>query len=189
MKILPEKDDADEFIAQVDLLANGILEKHTPECLILIKVNSWFGSRWLGFSGKILGIAGVHRRGVGGVWRRNHLSVPPFVPSRIVSQRRFAAPNYLEVAAGSPLHREVKSSAAILRQIAAIEPGAAVLWYSGNSKLTDHASTMGYIPASGSYTCWYVSWTKHDAWHFEETAEITRQELTSLMGSVEMPRL
>ena len=182
MKILPEKDDADEFIAQVDALANGIAEKHAPKCLIVIKVNSWFGSRWLGFSGKLLGMAGVHLRAARGVWRSDLLSVPPFVPSRIVSQRRFAAPNYLEVAAGSPLHRAVKSSAAILRQIAALEPGAAVLWYSGNSERADHASTMAYIPGSDSYTCWYVSWAKHQAWHFEETAEITRQELACLIG-------
>jgi hypothetical protein len=59
MNILPEKNDADSFIAQVDALANGIFRAHTPDILILVKVNSWFGSRWLGFSGKILGTLGV----------------------------------------------------------------------------------------------------------------------------------
>jgi hypothetical protein len=49
MNILLENNDAEAFITQVDALTNGILGKHTPESLILIKVNSWFGSRWLRF--------------------------------------------------------------------------------------------------------------------------------------------
>jgi hypothetical protein len=176
MNILPEKNDADSFIAQVDALANGILRAHTPESLILVKVNSWFGSRWLGFSGKILGTLGV--------WQDN-LSVPPFVPSRIVSQQRFTAPNYSEIPSGAPLHKKVRSGEAILRKIAAAEPAAAVLWYSGNSKITGHGSVMAYIPASNSYSCWYVSWAKRNAWHVEETAGITHQGTTFLMGSPE----
>jgi hypothetical protein len=176
MNILPEINDADAFIAQVDALANGILGKHTAESLILIKVNSWFGSRWLGFAGKTLGALGV--------WPDN-LSVPPFVPSRIISQKRFTAPNCSEMASGAPLHRKVRSSDAILRKIAATELSAAVLWYSGNSKITGHGSAMAYIPASNSYSCWYVSWAKRDAWHVEETVGITRQGLTFLIGSLE----
>jgi hypothetical protein len=179
MNILPETNDAEAFIAQVDALANGIVGKHTPESLILVKVNSWFGSRWLHFSGKTLGTVGI--------WRENRLSVPPFVPSRILSQRRFAASNYLELPAGPPLHRKVSGGDAILRQIAAIEPNAAVLWYSGNSKITGHGCAMAYIPASGSYSCWYVSWAKRDAWHIEETVGITPQGLMFLMGSLEKP--
>jgi hypothetical protein len=178
MNIFPEPGDEDAFIAQVDALANGILGKHTPASLIVIKVNSWFGSRWLGFSGKTLGALGV--------WRDN-LSVPPFVPSRIVSQQRFTAPNYSEIDSGSPLHRKTRSSDAILRKIAAIEPAAAVLWYSGNSKITGHGSAMAYIPESNSYSCWYVSSAKLHAWHLKEIVGITPQGLTFLMGSLENP--
>jgi hypothetical protein len=174
MNILPGTNDSEIFIVQVDALTNGILGKHTPESLILIKVNSWFGSRWLRFSGKTLGALGV---------RRDNLSVPPFVPSRIVSQRRFAAPNYLEIAGGQPLHRKVRSGDAILRRIAAIEPGAAVLWYSGNSKITGHGSAMAYVPASDSYSCCYISWADGGAWHVEETIGISHQELSFLTDS------
>ena len=186
MNILPETNDAETFIAQVDALANGLVQKYRPESLILIKVNSWFGSRWLGFSGKILGV-GFRRVGVAGVWQENNLSVPPFVPSRIVSQRRFAAPNYLEIAAGSPLHRKVRSRDAMLRQIARIEVDAAVLWYSGNSKITEHGSAMAYIPASDSYFCWYASWARRDTWHIEETTGISHHELSSLTDSADLP--
>jgi hypothetical protein len=186
MNILPETSDAETFIAQVDALANGLVQKYRPESLILIKVNSWFGSRWLGFSGKMLGV-GFRRRGVAGVWQENHLSVPPFIPSRIVSQRRFAAPNYLEIEEGAPLHRKVRSHDAMLRQIAATEPGAAALWYSGNSKITGHGSAMAYIPASDSYLCWYASWARRDTWHIEETTGISHQELSFLTDSADLP--
>jgi hypothetical protein len=177
MNIFPEPSDEDAFIAQVDALANGILGKHAPESLIVIKVNSWFGSSWLGFSGKTLGALGV--------WRENNLPVPPFVPSRILSQRRFATPNYMELPADPQLHRKMRSSDAILRRMAATEPSAALLWYSGNSKITGHGSAMAYIPASNSYSCWYVSSAKRHAWHLEETVGITRPGLTFLMGSPE----
>jgi hypothetical protein len=174
MNILLENNDAEAFITQVDALTNGILGKHTPESLILIKVNSWFGSRWLRFSGKMLGALGV--------WQDN-LSVPPFVPSRIKSQQRFAAPNYLETAAGPPLHKKVSSSDAILRRIAAIEPGAAILWYSGNSKILGHGSAMAYIPTSDSYLSWYLSWAHRDTWYVEEAIGINHQELSFLTDS------
>jgi hypothetical protein len=182
MNLFPETNDSETFIAQVDSLANGFIQKYRPESLILIKVNSWFGSRWLGFSGNMLGV-GIRRVGVAGVWQKNNLSVPPFVPSRIVSQRRFAAPNYLEIAEGSPLHRKVRSHDAMLRQIAATEPGAAVLWYSGTSKITGHGSAMAYIPASNTYLCWYVSWAHRHIWHVEEAIGISHQELSFLTDS------
>jgi hypothetical protein len=174
MNILPETNDAEAFIAQVNALANGLVQKVPPRSLILIKVNSWFGSRWLRFSGKTLGALGV--------WRDN-LTVPPFVPSRIESQQRFVAPSYLETAAGPPLHKKVNSSEAILRRIEAIEPGAAALWYSGNSTITGHGSAMAYIPASDSYHCWYASWAHRDIWHVEEAIGITHQELSFLTDS------
>jgi hypothetical protein len=45
-----EPTDAPYFIAQVDALAKVVIEKSAPQSLVVIKVKSWFGLRWLGFS-------------------------------------------------------------------------------------------------------------------------------------------
>ena len=55
----PEFDDAPDFIGHVEQVVNGVVRRHLPETLVLIKINNWFGSKWLGFSGKALGALGV----------------------------------------------------------------------------------------------------------------------------------
>lgn len=74
MQIIPEQDDAHDFVALVEQSVNGILRQNAPLSLVLIKVDNWFGPMWLGFSGKILGAIGV--------WQPK-LTIPPFVPNRI----------------------------------------------------------------------------------------------------------
>jgi hypothetical protein len=94
---------------------NGIVQKYAPQKLILIEVDSWFGSKWLGLSGKIMGRLGV---------RTEPLSVSPFVPARIFSQRRFISPDYTETEtdAGDPVHITVSSSVGKRRKLTEIEP-------------------------------------------------------------------
>ncbi len=96
MKVTFEIDDAPDFVRQVEQVANGVIRRHAPETLVLIKIDNYFGSKWLGFSGKALGLLGV--------WHNpdyhpaNNIRIPPFVPNRVVSQRRFAGPAYEEIA-------------------------------------------------------------------------------------------
>lgn len=110
----------------------------------LTKINNWFGSNWLGFSGKALGALGV--------WNKprnmpaDNIRIPPFVPARVVSQRRFAGPAYEEVSSSKPIHIRVPSSFALLRKAAIAEPRTALVWYSGNSKTTGRGAVMVYVP-------------------------------------------
>ena len=43
----------------VERAVNGVFRRHSPETGVLVKINNWFGSNWLGFSGKALGAVGV----------------------------------------------------------------------------------------------------------------------------------
>lgn len=70
MKIEPDQDDACEFIAEVQVLAQGLLLTYAPPVVIVIKIKNWFGARWLNFSGKALGALGI--------WK-TRLTIPPFV--------------------------------------------------------------------------------------------------------------
>jgi hypothetical protein len=172
MKIRAEIDDAPEFIEKVEALANGILRHHVPPELVLIKINNWFSVRWLRFSGKTLGAVGVSN---------NTLSIPPFVPNRVASQRRFKSADYREFDPGKPIHVHVESVQAILRSVSDITGGAALIWYSGCSDTTERGAIMAYVPGERGYMPWYTGWAKREEWRLVQPKEISTQELASLI--------
>jgi hypothetical protein len=143
--------DQNALHEKVREIANGIARTFSPKTLILIAVDHWFGSRWLHFSGKA--------HGAFGVWTKP-LSIPPFVPARVLSQRRFLSPDYVETEPGDPLHIEASSSAVIRRKLAQIAADTAVLWYSADSATTGQLSVMAYIPSNAGYVTWYAALQK-----------------------------
>lgn len=163
MQIIPEQDDAHDFVALVEQSVNGILRQNAPSSLVLIKVDNWFGPKWLDFSGKILGAIGV--------WQRK-LTIPPFVPNRIVSERRFVAPVYSETAMPTPIHLCIPSKVARTRSVSDVAPGAALIWFSGDSKNSGRGSVMSYVPAGESYWSWYVGYAKRESWRVVKTLEL-----------------
>src|SRR5687767_7333422 len=77
----PEVTDDPGYLDWVEATVVGVEEAiKTTDQTYVVKIDNWFGKRWLGFSGKTLGAAGV---------RKEKLTLPPFIPSRVVSQRRF----------------------------------------------------------------------------------------------------
>jgi hypothetical protein len=178
MKITSEIDDAADFIRNVERVVNGVLGSQCPEMVALIKINNWFGLNWLGFSGKTLGAVGVWHRPA---YSANRIRIPPFVPSRVVSQRRFAGPAYVEVPSGKPIHLRVPSSVALLRKAATAEPRTALVWYSGNSRITGRGAVMAYLPIGNSYWAWYAALETGDSWHITKTCGIKPEDLSKLI--------
>ncbi len=179
MNIVAQSDDAPGFVRQVEQVANGVIVRHTPKTLVLVKIDNWFGSKWLGFSGKALGAFGV--------WNKpydrpaDEIRIPPFVPSRVVSQRRFVSPVYEEVDQGRPIHLQTGSDEARPREAATEVPGTALVWYSGNSKSSERGAVMVHAPVGTSYWPWYVALETGDPWRVTETWDIKRDDLVSLM--------
>ncbi len=146
MNIAPGQDDSPDFIAIVQGLVNGLLVREAPPSLMLIKIDNWFGSKWLGFSGKILGALGVSMP---------KLTVPPFVPNRVISERKIMGPPYSEAEHDSPdWHLSIPSSIALTRRVVEVAPGAILFWYSGGSKHSGRGSAMAYVPAGEAYCNW-----------------------------------
>src|SRR5271165_170792 len=179
LRIAAEPDDAADFVSIVERIILGIVAGHSPKTLVVIKIDNWFGSRWLGFSGKMLGAFGV--------WNSPDdrpaadIRIPPFVPNRVVSQRRFSSPDYAEVDGGKPIHSKVVSSVALLRKAATVAPNTALVWYSGKSLTAGRASVMAYTPVENSYWPWYAGWQQQGSWRLVETWDIKREDLTQLM--------
>jgi len=172
MQITPDSKDSFEFISIISQVINRLIEQETPSSLILIKVDNWFGSRWLRFSGKAV-------NGQLGVWSSTLTILPPFVPSRIVSQRRFIAPLYEETDAGEPIHIRIRTGLALNRRAADVAPSCALVWFNGNSKNTGRGSLMAYIPQDDSYNTWYAAWSHRESWNLVENIGGNRELLQS----------
>ena len=51
------------FISKVQILANEIIKDLSPKEVYLFKVDNWFDTKWLNFTGKILGTLGTWHYG------------------------------------------------------------------------------------------------------------------------------
>jgi hypothetical protein len=142
-----QQGDSAEFIAKARALAIGVARNYEPAHLYVIRIDNWFGPKWMHFAGKFT--AGERPRGFPtasiGV-HKTRLHVPPFVPSRVVGQRVFVGPDYEETVAAAPLHIECQSQQALSRRIVDIDKDAAFLWFSGESEAQKRGSVMVYLP-------------------------------------------
>jgi hypothetical protein len=179
MHIAPQADDAPEFVNLVEYAVNGILRRYSPATLILIKIDNWFGSRWLGFAGKIMGLAGLTMNI--NKHRTADINIPPFVPERVVLQRRFIAPQFDEVAAGELIHKRMRTTEALKRKAAHAAPGIAFVWYSGNSKENGRGSLMSYLPLDSAYWSWFVDLKRSNPWRVTEIRGIKADDFSSLI--------
>ncbi len=135
--------DSAEFMRKVQPLVLGVTRDYEPARLYVIRIDNWFGPRWMRFAGKLsVGkhfYAGIHKV---------TLHVPPFVPHRVVAERVFAGPNYDETVARPALHIECASMLALTRRIADVDKEAAFIWFSGDSGAHQRGSIMVYLPVA-----------------------------------------
>jgi hypothetical protein len=82
LEILPTDDAAFVDLAG-RVIAGAAIEAELRE-IVVVHIDHWFGRRWLGFSGKILGAAGVRSRQLD----CSH-APPPFHPRRVLSARHY----------------------------------------------------------------------------------------------------
>ncbi|MBS1802052.1 MAG: hypothetical protein JST28_01735 [Acidobacteria bacterium] len=141
--------DSAEFIVKARALAVGVAKNFEPARLYVIRIDNWFGPKWMHFAGKFT--AGKRLRGLPtaaiGV-HKTRLHVPPFVPSRVVEQVVFAGPKYEETLPAKPLHIECPSKQALSRRIEDVDEGAAFVWISGNSEAQKRGAMMVYWPVA-----------------------------------------
>jgi len=137
--------DSAEFMKKVQALVVGGARDYEPARLYVIRIDNWFGPKWVHFAGKVsVGkhfYAGIHKV---------TLHVPPFVPHRVVAERVFAGPNYDETVARPPLHIECASMLALSRRIADVDKEAAFVWFSGQSEVQKRGSIMVYLPVAST---------------------------------------
>jgi hypothetical protein len=201
--ISTQQGDSNEFIEKARTLAIGILQDYEPARLYVIRIDNWFGPKWMHFAGKFTvgkGAAiGVHKY---------PLHVPPFVPHRVVGERVFAGPDYEKTVTAAPLHIEIPSKLALQRRIEAIDKDAAFFWFSGESEAQKRGAVMVYLPVASNPTArrregfrssgaFYMGFSNNEtSWepamlrgvsrgevaHFEESGRALIDNSPSLMG-------
>ncbi|HEY7087210.1 MAG TPA: hypothetical protein VH518_03915 [Tepidisphaeraceae bacterium] len=167
LEIETQPTDAPEFIQ----LLKDTLRRELKECLAeqcyLVQVDHAFDFRWLGFSGNI----GAQHP----VWR-SELTVPPFHPNRIVSQRHFVRDrltgSYESDGRGRELHIHVAGDAKLRRRIADITDSALFVWYSGATATSDRGSIMLYFVLPSFRGGWFATVTAASNWKIAKTRSI-----------------
>jgi hypothetical protein len=138
-----QQGDSAELIEKARALAIGVVSECGPARLYVVRIDNWFGPKWMHFAGKFTagkGAAiGVHK---------TRLHVPPFVPNRVVAERVFVGPDYEETVVAAPLHIECPSKQALVRRIEDIDKDAAFIWFSSESEAQKRGSVMVYLPVA-----------------------------------------
>lgn len=100
-----QQEDSAEFMRKTQALVVGVARDYEPARLYVVRIDNWFGPKWMHFAGKSTvgkGFAiGVHK---------TILHVPPFVPHRAVAERVFAGPSFNEAVIKPPLHVKCRAS-------------------------------------------------------------------------------
>src|SRR5262249_55901674 len=122
-----------------------IVQSRRPKVYCIVRVDNWFGDRWLNFSGKILGQLSYHKL--------SRITFPPFVPNRL---RNYAMcewsdekNDYVELEDPPMVHKWQKSTENFQNFVDSAYPDSAFFWFSGNTKLNSRGSVMGYV--AGAY--------------------------------------
>jgi hypothetical protein len=191
-----QEGDSAKFIEKARAIAIGVALDYVPVRLYVVRIDNWFGPKWMHFAGKFT--AGKRLRGFPTVAigvHKTRLHVPPFVPSRVVGQRVFVGPDYEETIAAVPLHIGCPSQQALSRRIADIDKDAAFLWFSGESEAQKRGSVMVYLPdafdataprRTGLRDCeaFYVGFSQREmGWEPAMLRGVSRGEVTHLEES------
>ncbi len=139
----------------------------------LVKVDHWFGKRFLLFEGKRLGAFGV------GGGRRTTL--PPFHPSRIVFERHFTTDPrsgaWVEATPVPPLHIRQTSEQNFKRFVDDVSKSGTFIWYSGDTREMGRGSLMVYLVAANERNEWHVEMIRGaSGWRAAQSTGLTYPE-------------
>jgi len=172
---LTQNDDA-QFVALASLVLNNLIRLHSPEEVYVIHIDHWFDHKWQYFSGKTIGAVGL--------WRAT-VTVPPFDPGRVVSQKYFRAKkgsiNRYSLEVAKPLHLDQWSGHNLHRFITHVSSSGLFLWYSGATETMDRASLMVYAVKGDQTVPWYASFVKRNEWKLNKVKGISRVQFDEMV--------
>lgn len=163
------------FASVAERALNNTLRRARPAEVYVVKVDGWFDYKWQEFSGTVLHFIAF--------WRYE-LTLPPFHPSRILSQEYYRlrpdGAGY-EPAPAKPLHISQPSSANFKRTVRSVSPSGVFVWYSHADAGSDRASLMVYTVDVDSASGWYAGFARKGEWRLAQVKGISRREVEQLV--------
>lgn len=149
-----------DFIKKVQVLVNEIISDLDPHEIFLFKVDNWFDTKWLNFTGKVLGALGT--------WNYNHAQrIPPFSPNRIMEESYFQKDKFGTYSKDNfegEIHKRQSSEKYIYRRIVDVSDSAVFIWYSSNTIVNGQGSLMVYPVENKKCEPFYVGFKKNKEW-------------------------
>ena len=155
-------EDDTGFLDQVQWIISGCIEEYRPAEVYVIRIRDWFDYKWCYFSGKTLGAVGVSKF--------RDLTLPPFVPNRVVSQDHYdrVGGDLYEASDAPPLHVRQPSEANFKRFIRRTTNDGTAIWFSSGSKATGRGSMMVYDVSPDMNFGWHVTFLRKADWQIEK---------------------
>ena len=147
--------DDPEFTLNACELVRGIVGGFQLPRYQIFRIDNWFGPKWLGFCGKLVGAVGASNF--------KNVVIPPFVQNRLTAQSLFERDmngNYSHLGDGPKIHTIGPSAANFKNYARDAAPNTTLFWISGNSIANERGSIMSYKPGTDAYWMFYVEYAK-----------------------------
>lgn len=163
------------FIERVEAIVAHAVNAR-PARLLIVRIDNWFGHRWVGFAGKYKGALGIHHG--------KQLTVPPFVPARVIAQSCFrwspVTGEYVREECAGAIHVRQHSAANLKKWVGDAYPGTALVWFSDKSERLGRGSVMAYVPTPEGHVAWYADLNVHIDWAAARVVGLPERELAAL---------
>lgn len=169
-------DDDPGFMDQVEWLVLGCITEYKPTEVYITRIRDWFDYKWCYFSGKTLGAVAVSK------WA--DLTLPPFVPKRVLSQYHFERVSPVlelyEQTDAPPLHIHQESAANFQRFIRRTTNDGTLFWFSGGSAESGRGSVMVYHVTPDLKFGWHATFMKKTEWQIEKVTFTSKPVVEAL---------
>lgn len=174
--IKPTDDDDPGFLALVSRLLTSSIRQTHPTDVFLVRIDQWFDHKWFAFAGKIYGKVAIRKS--------QRLTIPPFIPGRVVSQHVYTLDGDVYRKRQAPsLHRYQHSGENLSRFIGHTTESGVFLWFSGDTVRNEHGSVMLYAIQGEMQSGWYASFRRGADWQLFKAKGISRAELMRMIES------
>jgi len=163
------------FVDRAQWIVNGCLKQYKPAEVYIIRIRDWFDYKWCYFSGKMIGAVSLHKF--------VDLTLPPFVPNRVVSQDHYdqIAEGAYQASGAPPLHIRQPSEANFKRFIRRTTNDGTAIWVSTGSKATGRGSAMVYNVSPDMKFGWHATFLKKADWQIEKVTFTSKPVVEGLM--------
>jgi hypothetical protein len=185
IKLGLDDNDSIEFIGIVDKVINSLIQIYDIQVVNIVKIDNWFDHKWLNYSGKGL----IHfeetlhpdKVAVTNFWK-DKITVPPFHPNRVISDKFYKSKDTLDKQIEKPLHSIKSSSDNLNNRIESKIKNGLFVWFSANSEKNQKGSLMIYRVDKDNVESWYVSIDNNDGWTISKTKGINKDLINRIIN-------